>query len=111
MFFDTASALVPQATPGKVHVYEWHDGTLSLISSPDDPGDAFFLGSQAQNGERNVFFSTHAQLVPQDTDVIRRHLRRARRRRLRGADAAAVHGHGLSGRAGGRADLRDARRA
>jgi hypothetical protein len=67
VFFDTASALVPQVTPGKVHVYEWHDGTISLISSPSDPGDAFFLGSSADGS--NVFFSTHAQLVPQDTDV------------------------------------------
>ncbi|HWX44396.1 MAG TPA: hypothetical protein VNY52_03630 [Solirubrobacteraceae bacterium] len=66
VFFDSASALVPQATPGKVHVYEWHDETLSLISSPGDPNNAFFLGSSADG--RDVFFSTHAQLSPQDTD-------------------------------------------
>jgi hypothetical protein len=66
VFFDTASALVPQVTSGKVHVYEWHDGTISLISSPSDPSDAFFLGSSADGS--NVFFSTHAQLSPADTD-------------------------------------------
>ena len=66
VFFDSADALVPQATPGKVHVYEWHDGTISLISSPNDTGTAFFLGSSPDGA--NVFFSTHAQLVPQDTD-------------------------------------------
>jgi hypothetical protein len=66
VFFDTASALVPQATPGKVHVYEWHEGTISMISSPSDPSDAFFLGSSADGS--NVFFSTHAQLAPADTD-------------------------------------------
>jgi hypothetical protein len=66
VFFDTSSALVAQAAPGKPHVYEWHDGTIYLISSPSDPSYAFFLGSSA-NGS-NVFFSTHAQLAPSDTD-------------------------------------------
>lgn len=67
VFFDTANALVPQATNGAVHVYEWHNGTISLISSVGDPGNAFFLGSSADG--HNVFFGTHAQLAPQDTDV------------------------------------------
>jgi hypothetical protein len=67
VFFDTANALVPQAVPGRVHVYEWHDGTISLISSPSDPGEAFFLGSSADGAD--VFLATHAQLTPQDTDV------------------------------------------
>ena len=67
VFFDSASALVPQATPGRAHVYEWHNGTISLISSLADPGEAFFLGSSASGGD--VFFSTHAQLTLQDTDV------------------------------------------
>jgi hypothetical protein len=67
VFFDTANALVPQAVPGKVHVYEWHDGTISMISAPGDPGNAFFLGSSEDGAD--VFFTTHAQLAPQDTDV------------------------------------------
>ena len=66
VFFDTANALVPQAVPGRVHVYEWHDGTLSLISSASDPGNAFFLGSSADG--RDVFIGAHAQLAPGDTD-------------------------------------------
>jgi hypothetical protein len=66
VFFDTANALVPQAVPGRVHVYEWHEGTISLISSASDPGNAFFLGSSPDGSD--VFFGTHAQLVPQDTD-------------------------------------------
>jgi hypothetical protein len=66
VFFDTANALVPAAAPGRVHVYEWHNGGLSLISSPNDPGNAFFLGSNTDGS--NVFFTTHAQLVPADTD-------------------------------------------
>ncbi len=66
VFFESANALVPQAIPGRVHVYEWHDGTISLISSPDDPGNAIFLGSSAEGID--VFFVTHAQLSAQDTD-------------------------------------------
>ena len=66
VFFDDASALVPQATPGKVHVYEWHDGVISLISSPNDTGNAFFLGSSREG--RDVILETHAELAPADTD-------------------------------------------
>jgi hypothetical protein len=67
VFFDTASTLVPQASRGVIHVYEWHDGTISLIDSPSDPVGSFFLDSSADGS--NVFFGTHAQLVPQDTDL------------------------------------------
>jgi len=66
VFFETRNALVPQTTDTHLHVYEWHDGTISLISSADDPADAYFQGSSADGS--NVFFGTHAQLVPQDTD-------------------------------------------
>jgi hypothetical protein len=66
VFFESASALVPQATPSRDHVYEWHGGVISLISSPSDPGDAFLLGSSADGS--NVFFVTHAQLSAADTD-------------------------------------------
>ncbi len=66
VFFDSASALVPQAVPGRVHVYEWHEGVISLLSSPSDPGNAFLLGSNADGSD--VFFMTHAQLSAQDTD-------------------------------------------
>jgi hypothetical protein len=66
VFFDSEDVLVPQASPGRVHVYEWHEGAISLISAPGDPGNAFFLGAGASGGD--VFFSTHAQLAPSDTD-------------------------------------------
>jgi hypothetical protein len=66
VFFESANVLVPQALPGKNHVYEWHGGVISLISSPSDPGSAFLLGSSADGG--NVFFVTHAQLSGVDTD-------------------------------------------
>jgi hypothetical protein len=66
VFFDTSTALVPHASRGVVHVYEWHEGAISLIGSPADPTDSFFMGSSADGS--NVFFGTHAQLVSQDTD-------------------------------------------
>lgn len=67
VFFETTTALVPQTTSGTLHVYEWHDGTISLISSAGDPANAYFEGASADGS--NVFFGTHAQLAPQDTDV------------------------------------------
>jgi hypothetical protein len=66
VFFDTASALVPGASAGRVHVYEWHEGAISLLSAPHNPEDSFFLGASADGA--NVFIGTHAQLVAQDTD-------------------------------------------
>jgi hypothetical protein len=47
-------------------VYEWHDGTLSLISSGSDPTDSLFLGMSTDGSD--AFFGTHAALVAQDTD-------------------------------------------
>ena len=72
VFFDTAESLVPQATNGKVDVYEWHEvagsggGTISLIGSGQESSSSFFLDSSEMGS--NVFFGTHAALVPQDTD-------------------------------------------
>jgi hypothetical protein len=66
VFFESANVLVSQALPGRNHVYEWHGGVISLVSSPSDPGSAFFLGSSADGN--NVFFVTHAQLSAVDTD-------------------------------------------
>jgi hypothetical protein len=66
VFFDTNNELVPQATNGVVNVYEWHNGTISLISPPGASGNSFFLGSSAEG--KDVFFGTHAQLAPSDTD-------------------------------------------
>jgi hypothetical protein len=67
IFFDTGDRLVRQDANGPVRdVYEWHDGQLSLISSGKDSIDARFLDSDASG--TNVFFGTHAQLAPTDTD-------------------------------------------
>jgi hypothetical protein len=65
VFFNTAAALVAQDTNGLLDVYEWHEGSISLISSGQDSLPSFFLGA-SPNGA-NVFFGTHARLVPADT--------------------------------------------
>jgi hypothetical protein len=89
VFFESTTQLVPRAvnatggstedlgkpeedlglTYGTVvndDVYEWHDGVVSLISSPTDPFAQYLLGV-SEDGS-NVFFVTHSQLVPQDID-------------------------------------------
>ncbi len=76
VFFDTADALVPSDTNHTLDVYEWEaggtgscrgeQGCISLISSGHDSAPSFFLGVSPDGS--NVFFGTHARLVPQDTD-------------------------------------------
>jgi hypothetical protein len=66
VFFDTADALAPQDGNGTLDVYEWHEGRVSLISSGTDAAPSFFLGTSASG--HDVFFGTHAKLVPQDID-------------------------------------------
>ena len=85
VFFDSADPLVTQAENHTLDVYEWEaqdaygckptqgaagcqlaQGCVSLISSGDDPAPSFFLGASADGS--NVFFGTHARLVPEDTD-------------------------------------------
>jgi hypothetical protein len=65
VFFNTAASLVPQDTNGVLDVYEWHEGAISMLSSGQDPLNSYFLGA-SPNGA-NVFFGTHARLVPADT--------------------------------------------
>lgn len=67
VFFDSADPLVPQDGNSTLDVYEWHNGTISPISSGQDSIPSFFLGMSGDGA--NVFFGTHAKLVPQDTDV------------------------------------------
>lgn len=66
VFFDTRTALVPQATNGAANVYEYDNGEVHLISSGTSAGASVFLDASA-NGE-DVFFSTGQGLVQSDTD-------------------------------------------
>ena len=66
VFFETADPLVPQATTGKVNVYEWHNGVVSLISSGWGPDDAHFLDASRDGAD--VFFTSFDRLTPGDGD-------------------------------------------
>jgi hypothetical protein len=74
-FFETADALVPQDGNGTLDVYEWHEGRISMISSGQDSSPSYFLGMSTASIKgssveaANVFFGTHARLVPSDTDT------------------------------------------
>jgi hypothetical protein len=80
VFFESADGLTPQALPGLVSVYEYHDGVVSLISDGHDitkvtgfagiggelVSSVRLIGTDASGGD--VFFTTADSLVPQDTD-------------------------------------------
>jgi hypothetical protein len=64
--FRTVEPLSPAATNGRVNIYEWHDGSVSLISSgtaEEDDGAATIVASG-----RDVMFTTSQGLVSQDVD-------------------------------------------
>jgi len=61
VFFQSADAVVPQATSGLQQVYEYADGKVSAISRPDGPS-ATFLSASASGDD--VFFRTFDMLVP-----------------------------------------------
>jgi hypothetical protein len=77
VFFDTPTPLLPQATNGTLDVYEWHAGTISLLSSGSEAGPSYFLGYSpyvTPGGETvegaNVFIGTHDKLVAADTNSV-----------------------------------------
>jgi hypothetical protein len=92
VFFDSVARLVPAADNQTLDVYEWEadgvggcglvGGCVRLLSSPNDSFPSYFLGSSSYEYEDkathgmvvveggNVFFGTHAQLVPQDTNSV-----------------------------------------
>lgn len=66
VFFDSPDALVPGDLNGKVDVYEWADGALSLISSGHSDFNSYLLDSSTSGND--VFFTTAEGLNPEDTD-------------------------------------------
>jgi hypothetical protein len=66
VFFDSNDALLPGDTNGQQDVYEYENGKVYLISSGSSDDISGFTDASA-NGA-NVFFTTRAQLVPQDQD-------------------------------------------
>jgi hypothetical protein len=84
IFFATPEALVPEDVNGEVScpdtnegfqitlyscqdVYEWHDGTVSMVSSGTDSGPVRLIGSTPS--ARDVFFYTRERLVGWDADL------------------------------------------
>lgn len=66
IFFQTASALVPQDTNGQIDVYEWTPSGVALISSGRSHEASIILDNSV-NGD-DVFFATAEGLDPSDTD-------------------------------------------
>jgi hypothetical protein len=68
VFFSTEASLVPQDVNGLPDVYEWHNGSDSLISTGTASLGARVLGTTAD--ARDVFFITTDSLVSADHDEI-----------------------------------------
>lgn len=71
VFFDTAEKLTPDAADnGKQKVYEWENGTTTLVSPSDAGGASPAQAIYANNSESgdDVFFSTTDSLSCADTD-------------------------------------------
>ena len=67
VFFATPDQLVSADVNGNAaDAYEWHEGSLGLVSSGDDPGGVVLLG--AGRDARDVLFYTDSRLVGLDTD-------------------------------------------
>lgn len=65
VFFQSREALVPGDSDGTTDVYEWKEGTLSLISSGHSDGTPDFLYGMTPDGH-DVFFETRDALLPED---------------------------------------------
>ena len=79
VFFESTGSLVPGAVnEGVLNVYEWEAdgveactqslGCAYLISQGSSAVDSLLIGASSNGSD--VFFLTHAQLVPQDTDNV-----------------------------------------
>lgn len=67
VFFATPDALVPEDTNDLEDVYEWHNGTVSLISTGTGAQSAALIG--ASRSGNDVFFITAGPLLGRDIDV------------------------------------------
>jgi hypothetical protein len=64
IFFMSPEVLLPAASgPAAMHVYEWEDGHLYLLSEPHATESAFVFGSTPSGDD--VFLTTGSQLVPE----------------------------------------------
>jgi hypothetical protein len=65
-FFETSAALVPQDTNGEADVYEWENGTISLVSTGRGAEGAHFLDASPSGDD--VFIATGQRILPTDRD-------------------------------------------
>jgi len=68
VFFSTSQALVPSDVNETVDTYEWHDGSVSLISAGTGGQVSGVLGSSSDGSD--VFFITGDPLVAADQDKV-----------------------------------------
>lgn len=68
VFFTTADRLSPFDSNGRADVYEYRNGSRSLISSGTSNQDSTFVGAGATGAD--VYFVTAQQLVGQDRDDV-----------------------------------------
>jgi hypothetical protein len=68
VFFNTAEALVPEDTNGRVDTYEWEDGAVHLISSGQSENDSYFVDASASGDD--AYFVTRERLVGWDVDTL-----------------------------------------
>lgn len=66
--FSTDAALVPTDVNAALDTYEWRNGQLNLVSSGKGDQPAMILG--ISQDARDVFFTTTAQLTPEDRDGV-----------------------------------------
>jgi hypothetical protein len=66
VFFDSKDVLLPSDTDGQQNVYEYEDGVIQMISSGTSDDISTF--SDASTSGNDAFFTTRAQLVPEDVD-------------------------------------------
>jgi len=66
VFFDTPSALVPTDNNGKRDVYEWSDGSLSLVSTGNSASPTYLFDTSASGDD--VFIATAEGIDFRDTD-------------------------------------------
>jgi hypothetical protein len=77
IIFTTAEKLQATDENGALDVYEWHNGTVSMISdgyspegvTPSTASQVEPVAAMSASGS-DIFFFTHARLVGQDTDVL-----------------------------------------
>jgi hypothetical protein len=66
IFFGTAERLVPEDRNEVADVYEWRDGSLSLVSPGSGDRPSIYLGATPDG--RSAFFRTTLTLLPLDRD-------------------------------------------